>query len=98
MCVPGRESPEDMGIVSLRMSPVLLANQGLRSQSFDAALSLAGFVHQEEEEVTPQLPPKTPACWQCWAGLPEIWVGKESPANTGTPLPGQGVRSPSAHS
>lgn len=106
VCVPGRESPEDMGThTSPHRQPQdvpcpkgLLTSQGLHSQPFDTAPSLAGFIHQEEEEVTPQLPPKTPACWQCWAGLQETWVGKESPSNIGAPLPGQGVRSSSAHS
>nr|XP_014587136.1 uncharacterized protein C3orf18 homolog isoform X3 [Equus caballus] len=58
--------------ISLRKSPVLgdcWVKQSLLSWPFDAAHSLAGFVHQEEEEVTPQLPLQTPAHGQsqgCW--------------------------------
>lgn len=40
-------------------------NWGLFSWPFDVAPSLAGFIHQEEEEVTPQLPPKPPAHGSC---------------------------------
>lgn len=94
LCVSGMGSlrtwgPRDVPFISLSMSPVprdCWVNQGLLSWPFDAASSLAGFVHQEEEEVTPQVPSKTPVHGQCWAGLQGTRVGKESPPIMRAPL------------
>ena len=53
--------PRGLPFISLRVSPVL-RTAGLIRASFPGHLmlppSLAGFVHQEEEEVTPRLPPR----------------------------------------
>lgn len=78
--------------ISLRKSPVLgdcWVKQSLLSWPFDAAHSLAGFVHQEEEEVTPQLPLQTPAHGQSQG----CWWERTVPHHQG-PLPGQGLFCP----
>lgn len=73
-----------MPLFSLHMSPIPRAfwvSQGFLSSPSDTAPSLTGFVHQEEEEVIPQLPSKAPTYGQCWAmlGRGHGWERRKSP-------------------
>lgn len=53
------------------------AGGNLRFSPSDAVPSLAGFIHQEEEEVIPQ---SALACRRGWAGIQGIQVEKEKEA------------------
>lgn len=53
----------------------LPVNRGLLARPSDTAPSLAGFVHQEEEEVTPQLP--------CGAGPQDVGWEERAPPPSG---------------
>lgn len=89
-----------MPLFSLHMSPIPRAfwvSQGFLSSPSDTALSLTGFVHQEEEEVIPQLPSKAPTYGQWWAmlGRGHGLERRKSPTTTSAPLPGHRVRASS---